>query len=215
MRGATFSFALPIVLPLAFQSTHPRGVRRKAGIEVKHEIYFNPRTSEGCDCSRARAFPSCRHFNPRTPCGVRPGIGSGLTELVEFQSTHPMRGATCPCAIFARPCRDFNPRTPCGVRLSGRYRRQRAASFQSTHPRWVRHTRARGNLCRDDISIHAPARGATDIDDITDGDGTLFQSTHPRGVRPFVFALTAEVGHFNPRTREGCDALSTGTRFST
>ena len=54
-----------------FQSTHPRGVRRKAGIEVKHEIYFNPRTREGCDCSRARAFPSCRHFNPRTPCGVR------------------------------------------------------------------------------------------------------------------------------------------------
>ena len=160
MRGATFSFALPIVLPLAFQSTHPRGVRRKAGIEVKHEIYFNPRTSEGCDCSRARAFPSCRHFNPRTPCGVRPGIGSGLTELVEFQSTHPMRGATCPCAIFARPCRDFNPRTREGCDTKPSEEEFQTQNFNPRTREGCDRTEHRRHP-RVDISIHAPARGAT------------------------------------------------------
>ena len=37
---------------------------------------------------------------------------------------------------------------------------------------------------------------------------TVFQSTHPRGVRP---ALLGEMGEvvdgFNPRTREGCDCF--------
>ena len=182
MRGATFSFALPIVLPLAFQSTHPRGVRRKAGIEVKHEIYFNPRTSEGCDCSRARAFPSCRHFNPRTPCGVRPGIGSGLTELVEFQSTHPMRGATCPCAIFARPCRDFNPRTRegCDTKPS-----EEEFQTQNFNPR-----------TREGCDCGRSYRSATTH---------YFNPRTREGCDTKPSEEEFQTQNFNPRTREGCD----------
>ena len=79
------------------------------------------------------------HFNPRTPCGVRRGC-HGCTSLCrgisihapragcdrkggplvhhghEFQSTHPVRGATSRCRCVLLPRRNFNPRTPCGVR---------------------------------------------------------------------------------------------------
>ena len=93
----------------------------------------------GCDSSLLCAEPFYPYFNPRTPCGVRPMIdsnGDGTPDIsihaphagcdntflrvqVDgglFQSTHPMRGATCPFTAARRKILDFNPRTPCGVR---------------------------------------------------------------------------------------------------
>ncbi len=123
--------------PVRFQSTHPlRGATIKCGYTL---LYLS-------------------NFNPRTPCGVRPGNDKGnittldisihaplagcdpemirvtLQRLI-FQSTHPLRGAT---SNFDR-CRSlwiyFNPRTPCGVR---RFATQQCCCetnrFQSTHP---------------------------------------------------------------------------------
>ena len=102
--------------------------------------YFNPRTPCGVrlDAPCSVAFVAL-DFNPRTPCGVRHSIICGgsryskisihapragcdgirtekQTDKHEFQSTHPVRGATqsfrprCPLLL------NFNPRTPCGVR---------------------------------------------------------------------------------------------------
>ena len=79
------------------------------------------------------------------------------------------------------------------------------------------------------ISIHAPARGATD-DVVQHEDVGVnfnprtregcdarahpreertagFQSTHPRGVRPQSRCRRMRRTHFNPRTREGCDDM--------
>ena len=80
------------------------------------------------------------YFNPRTPCGVRPGAIFETFVDWRFQSTHPMRGATVgkspgrrcfPISIHAPHAGcdqlqgfvlhvwvNFNPRTPCGVRHS-------------------------------------------------------------------------------------------------
>ena len=77
------------------------------------------------------------------------------------------------------------------------------------------------------ISIHAPARGATTSSsntmiiifnfnprsregsderlNITDVDFEQFQSTLPRGERPFAPAQFRQKEHFNPRSREGSD----------
>ncbi len=54
------------------------------------------------------------------------------------------------------------------------------------------------------VSIHAPAGGATRI---IQGDAldSLFQSTHPQGVRPMVSPGIKPWTSFNPRTRRGCD----------
>ena len=56
------------------------------------------------------------------------------------------------------------------------------------------------------VSIHAPAWGATSASGNISDDFHVFQSTHPRGVRPGTAVPSARfVQGFNPRTRVGCD----------
>ena len=64
------------------------------------------------------------------------------------------------------------------------------------------------------VSIHAPAWGAT-ISIITAiHSRAIFQSTHPRGVRPSTSARSDwSPDHFNPRTRVGCDRHALGGKL--
>ena len=48
----------------------------------------------GCDHTSNAVFVSNSHFNPRTPCGVRQIGTINRRADLEFQSTHPVRGAT-------------------------------------------------------------------------------------------------------------------------
>ena len=132
---------------------------------------FNPRTPCGVRHEyQLDAAQNTRHFNPRTPCGVRlTSIDTHLTN-VEFQSTHPLRGATHPgasgsynlrisihaplagCDAMARvlkfPKNNFNPRTPCGVRLLVDFAISIIQPFQSTHPlRGATRTVCRCGVC--------------------------------------------------------------------
>ena len=123
-----------------FQSTHP--MRGATSCCAAAEIYAQQISIHaphaGCD-PRDRGAGSAGelHFNPRTPCGVRHKQALSLTRLPEFQSTHPMRGATAVRRLSCCRKTDFNPRTPCGVR------RQYHII----------------NLSRHHISIHAPHAG--------------------------------------------------------
>ena len=64
-----------------------------------------------------------------------------------------------------------------------------------------------------DVSIHAPARGATVLASFL-GNAWVFQSTRPRGARRLA-ALNRRMPHcFNPRAREGRDFLSKCGWFS-
>ena len=74
------------------------------------------------------------HFNPRTPCGVRPEEPRSMADMLTFQSTHPLRGATARYLVSFSIRRNFNPRTPCGVRHELNARHFLRNSFQSTHP---------------------------------------------------------------------------------
>ena len=61
-----------------------------------------------------------------------------------------------------------------------------------------------------DVSIHAPAWGATKLFSSLKYCRLLFQSTHPRGVRRgLVKAGSSSRASFNPRTRVGCDHAGT------
>ena len=93
----------------------------------------------GCDRALMMARAVLMHFNPRTPCGVRPRAGAPLRwqgisihaplagcdsrprpsppAWSGFQSTHPLRGATAAEGWATNSKWHFNPRTPCGVRL--------------------------------------------------------------------------------------------------
>ena len=57
------------------------------------------------------------NFNPRTPCGVRPGAYFSTMGFNTI-SIHALR-AECDrlCRRLRLPALHFNPRTPCGVRL--------------------------------------------------------------------------------------------------
>ena len=80
-----------------------------------------------------------QHFNPRSPCGERPphafaadvdraisihaplaGSDDNRTdpreETIKFQSTLPLRGATCTIISVFSSSLHFNPRSPCGER---------------------------------------------------------------------------------------------------
>ena len=127
-----------------------------------------------------------------------------------FQSTHP-RGVRLGDSCLQKPPDCFNPRTregcdstpglacrlcrfqsthPRGVRPAAARVLSEVSWFQSTHPRGVRP----GNLFDPAtviVSIHAPARGATLL--------WRRRCLLPRG--------------FNPRTREGCDEMSTPERL--
>ena len=57
------------------------------------------------------------------------------------------------------------------------------------------------------VSIHAPTKGATYTLHWVSTHRLLFQSTHPRRVRPRSARRSASRGSFNPRTHEGCDSV--------
>ena len=83
---------------------------------------------------------SCKHFNPRSPCGERPECREYLPGFKQFQSTLPVWGATTTTFDFVVSNGHFNPRSPCGERL---------------HPGGVQVQVRR-------ISIHAPRVGSDD-----------------------------------------------------
>ena len=77
-----------------FNPRTPCGVRRFAQSIRPQTEHFNPRTPCGVRPSTAQRRRRPSHFNPRTPCGVRQEGTVVDAELLSFQSTHPMRGAT-------------------------------------------------------------------------------------------------------------------------
>ena len=48
----------------------------------------------GCDDELRVKKHDPVYFNPRTPCGVRPACSKRKADILKFQSTHPLRGAT-------------------------------------------------------------------------------------------------------------------------
>ena len=57
--------------------------------------YFNPRSPYGERQSGNATTSEDGDFNPRSPYGERPALRSQYVECLEFQSTLPLRGATC------------------------------------------------------------------------------------------------------------------------
>ena len=136
-RGATpikrYTHAL-----IAFQSTHPHGVRLCHILFDAFKKCFNPRTHTGCDraCGIRRGYILC--FNPRTHTGCDSLLLLLLPALPPFQSTHPH-----------------------GVRrVSGRLRcRQRDVSIHAPTRGATPRKITKQHLLK--VSIHAPTRGAT------------------------------------------------------
>ena len=90
----------------------------------------------GCDGHLRPVRASVDHFNPRTPCGVRPRRTSTPCGVSRFQSTHPLRGATLDDSHY-----------------------NSTSAFQSTHPLRGATYAYYANGNSKVISIHAPLAG--------------------------------------------------------
>ena len=132
-------------------------------------------------------------------------IGDGEEEV----SIHaPTRGATRVCRTGKTEDASFNPRTHTGCDYINFVPSFVLGQFQSTHPHGVRHkllvippcchvsihAPTRGatadfvfGLWASNVSIHAPTRGATSLSG-KHTEVNKFQSTHPHGVRQFLYS---------------------------
>ena len=219
--------------PSGFQSTHPmRGATKWRSRHSNNLLFQSTHPMRGATTAVPAPVRRRRHFNPRTPCGVRRENSHNEIILKIFQSTHPMRGATgCHRSPNRRPCY-FNPRTPCGVRQTGKALTPAEEKISIHAPHAGCDASIPARYIFGDISIHAPHAGCDDGDVVRDDKfhhfnprtpcgvrrlkmrlaiiDMSFQSTHPmRGATCDKTFVADEFGNFNPRTpcgvRHGLD----------
>ena len=88
----------------------------------------------GCDFRHIGNNLIFRHFNPRTPDGVR-RLSANYILTTKCISIHaPLTGCDVYGATFAADDYNFNPRTPDGVRPVRQEMNDNGIVFQSTHP---------------------------------------------------------------------------------
>ena len=136
MWGATVQPGRQVLVMVQFQSTHPvwgaTAVAVNPALQGCISIHA-PRV--GCDSVISPAFYEVHHFNPRTPCGVRPDAWKQAYQYTAFQSTHPVWGATCTPSncVYSEGFQSTHP-------VWGATRSQSPVKtpriFQSTHPVW-------------------------------------------------------------------------------
>ena len=205
-----------LLIFIVFQSTHPlRGATRRSTSKLQVSIISIHAPLAGCDKIQATKIRLSRYFNPRTPCGVRPFLSAVLLVYsVLFQSTHPLRGATCQHHHDHRKHLFQSTHPLRGATEVPWFNVPLELQFQSTHPL----RGATGEVWHPDRkgaefqSTH-PLRGAT-VFVVRGPKWTIFQSTHPlRGAtRPRV-RHPSPVYYFNPRTPCGVrPTIPTGTR---
>ena len=106
---------------------------------------------------------------------------------------------------WGRTLCSFNPRSRGGSDLISVSLCRFFVKFQSTLPRGERPTAAKDIVEPTDVSIHAPAGGATVCRLKTFTSEPKFQSTLPRGERQVSSIMGISSDGFNPRSRGGSD----------
>ena len=188
---------------------------------------FNPRAHAGRDLLVAASLLMDFGFNPRAHAG-RDSVDPFFAQPTVVSIHAPTRGATTETASAGDQPLGFTPRAHAGRDLFLCFFRHRSR-FQSTRPRGARQDwrgvseehscfNPRAHAGRDyqsdyfncwlsKVSIHAPTRGATQIEK-TKAETRKFQSTRPRGARLRTIALMPICTSFNPRAHAGRDKPS-------
>ena len=177
-----------------FNPRAPCGARPVSLPARRRHANFNPRAPCGARQCRHPLRSGHRYFNPRAPCGARLDV-LDLSDLTpEFQSTRPLRGATCCCGFNRRLDAIISIHAPLAGRDNERlFLVTILIIFQSTRP-------LRGaTLCAVPI---LPSK-------------TSFQSTRPlRGATRRGAWAGTRCRNFNPRAPCGA-RLSGAIRLST
>ena len=143
-----------------FQSTHPlRGATGEPSVLLGDLVISIHAPLAGCDASSGPRSWSPTHFNPRTPCGVRPDEAQKPSSFIVFQSTHPLRGATRSREGAARGQQISIHAPLAGCDSQAQHAPADAEKFQSTHPLRGATGQAGPTPAECEISIHAPLAG--------------------------------------------------------
>ncbi len=167
----------------------------------------------GATCRPSDVASTGYRFQSTPPRGGRHEHSAVSRQSIEFQSTPPRGGRHAGADGQRRTTPSFNPRPRVGGDDRSRQLAQRVDEFQSTPPRGGRRALPVAAIGRD-VSIHAPAWGATVLGSCQAGSSQVsihapawgatgtapiwrrlsmtFQSTPPRGGRP-VAATDAAV----------------------
>ena len=163
--------------------------------------------AKGATARQRQAHRGRKDFNPRSREGSDVCIDLISCVKTLFQSTLPRRERRC-SARLGKIHRNFNPRSREGSDLPEPFK-------LIHHLRISIHAPAKGATqtisvatATQVISIHAPAKGATKDSGIS-ATSSKFQSTLPRRERLNEgFALNNLQSDFNPRSREGSDKFA-------
>ena len=177
--GARHEGAKKMLTENIFQSTRPmRGATlfpsscRKWGNISIHAPHA------GRDSKIVVSISTITNFNPRAPCGARPGRSGGFGSDGRISIHAPHAGRDYMKRQMIIIVCYFNPRAPCGAR------------------RWISENQAESVY----ISIHAPHAGRDDVMSVEDVRNHAFQSTRPmRGATSLTRWRRSWANYFNPR----------------
>ena len=188
-----------------FQSTPPRGGRRRLSVPAGAGGNFNPRPREGGDPPSGRRLPHRPRFQSTPPRGGRHLWPSKNDQHTRISIHAPARGATL-AAANKRPRKGISIHAP--ARGATRQRRPSCRSALDFNPR----PREGGDQSSTTISIclsqfqSTPPRGGRLYPVCVLSTAHVFQSNLPRGGRRGPMDTVAWQRYaFNPRPREGGD----------
>ena len=142
--------------------------------------YFNPRSRMGSDSKYNSAPGGYTDFNPRSRMGSDMKYLPELLKVQVFQSTLPH-----------------------GERRRISKKMYKSGKFQSTLPHGERPVQQHEARDHYDISIHAPAWGATSPAFTSAPASTYFNPRSPHGERLVAVRSVPILAHFNPRSPHG------------
>ena len=177
---------MPLVTPMTtFRSTPPRrGRLRHLGFDFDHSLVSIHAPAKGATGRVSTSRRSAPRFDPRPREGGDPRTSSGCATACSFDP-RPREGGDMPCAPRSSGCGLFRSTPPRRGRRASASSRRPSARFRSTPPRRGRLRDPETGALTRDVSIHAPAKGAT-------------FGTRSRG---------RQSNRFDPRPREGGDLL--------
>ena len=126
--------------------------------------------------------------------------------ITVFQSTLPRGERLAQLVYLVDGVHYFNPRSREGSDTAGLHRMYHHRKFQSTLPRGERLETQKTSGSQSEISIHAPARGATySPHEIKERLQINFNPRSREGSDLFSVIHLCSLQDFNPRSREGSD----------
>ena len=200
VKGVTTASRFSSQAGRRFQSTHPWRVWRPRRDSRRHSWHFNPHTREGCDSPRSAGSSPRSSFQSTHPWRVWPPSGILSCNSNLFQSTHPWRvwlmaglavlrlkrfQSTHPWRVWRRYHDDHRPDWGISIHTPVKGVTQPAIAHSDQPLNFNPHTRegcdSESVLIIDPVADFNPhtREGCDGMCLMGNGDGCIFQSTHP------------------------------------